>query len=120
MTTASPVSYCALTTLAGTRFETIGLRRIGALLRTYALQRHSQTERLPYKTTAWKDHGGDQTPLQQKRRTGASCHCLAEDLNKALELISDGSALCFSAIEMVKEREVILMRYVLYKDRPWI
>lgn len=118
MTTASPVSYCALTTLAGTRFEPSGYAGLAhycehmlfkGTVRRKGYHINNRLERL----------GGEINAFTTKEELVLHATVLREDLNKALELISDMVLhSVFPPSEMVKEREVILDEIRSYKDSP--
>ncbi|MDD3638875.1 MAG: pitrilysin family protein [Bacteroidales bacterium] len=116
--TSSPVSYCALTTLAGTRFEPPGLSGLAhfcehmlfkGTVRRKSYHINNRLERL----------GGEVNAFTTKEELVLHTTVLKEDTDKALELMSD---LVFHSVfpdaEIIKEREVILDEIRSYKDSP--
>jgi len=118
LTTTSPVSYCALSTLAGTRFEPSGFAGLAhfcehmlfkGTLRRKSYHINNRLERL----------GGEINAFTTKEELVLHATVLREDLGKALELMSD---LVFNSVfpesEVTKERDVILDEIRSYKDSP--
>ncbi|NLA15607.1 MAG: insulinase family protein [Bacteroidales bacterium] len=117
-TTASPVSYCALSTMAGTRFEPEGLAGLAhfcehmlfkGTVKRNAWHINNRLERL----------GGEINAFTTKEELVLHATVLREDLDKALELMSDLVLhSVFSKEGIAKEREVILEEIRSYKDSP--
>ena len=118
MPAVSPVCYCALTTLAGTRFEPESLSGLAhfcehmlfkGTIKRKSYHINNRLERL----------GGEINAFTTKEELVLHATVLREDIGKALELISD---LVFNSVipgeEMLKEREVILDEIRSYKDSP--
>ena len=120
--TSSPVSYCGFAVNVGTRDEhpdQLGLAHF--------------TEHLLFKGTvkrkSWhilnrmEKVGGELNAYTTKEETFLYTVCLSEDVNRAMELLSDliyNSQ--FPEAEIEKEREVIIDEINSYKDNPseWI
>jgi len=118
LTTTSPVSYCALTTMAGTRFEPEGLAGLAHFCE-HMLFKGTVKRKSYHINNRLERLGGEINAFTTKEELVLHATVLREDLNKALELISDMVLhSVFPATEMLKEREVILDEIRSYKDSP--
>ncbi len=118
LTTTSPVSYCALTTLAGTRFEPAGMAGLAHFCE-HMLFKGTVKRKSYHINNRLERLGGEINAYTTKEELVLHATVLREDLNKALELMSD---LVFHSVfppsEILKEREVILDEIRSYKDSP--
>jgi len=118
LTTTSPVSYCALTTLAGTRFEPAGVAGLAHFCE-HMLFKGTVKRKSYHINNRLERLGGEINAFTTKEELVLHATVLREDLNKALELISDMVLhSVFPPAEMIKEREVILDEIRSYKDSP--
>ncbi len=117
-TISSPVSYCALSTLAGTRFEPDGYAGLAHFCE-HMLFKGTVKRRSYHINNRLERLGGEINAFTTKEELVLHATVLHEDLGKALELMSD---LIFHSVfpqsEVVKEREVILDEIRSYKDSP--
>jgi len=117
-TTSSPVSYCALSTLAGTRFEPDGYSGLAHFCE-HMLFKGTVRRRSYHINNRLERLGGEINAFTTKEELVLHATVLREDLGKALELMSD---LIFHSVfpqsEMLKERDVILDEIRSYKDSP--
>jgi len=118
LTTTSPVSYCALTTLAGTRFEPAGLAGLAHFCE-HMLFKGTVKRKSYHINNRLERLGGEINAFTTKEELVLHATVLREDLNKALELISDMVLhSVFPPNEIIKERDVILDEIRSYKDSP--
>ncbi|HRW94785.1 MAG TPA: pitrilysin family protein [Bacteroidales bacterium] len=118
LTTTSPVSYCALTTMAGTRFEPAGRAGLAHFCE-HMLFKGTVKRKSYHINNRLERLGGEINAFTTKEELVLHATVLREDLNKALELISDMVLhSVFPPAEMIKEREVILDEIRSYKDSP--
>ncbi|MFY9116525.1 MAG: pitrilysin family protein [Bacteroidales bacterium] len=116
--TSSPVCYCALSTLAGTRYEPDGLAGL-AHFSEHMLFKGTEKRKSYHINNRLERLGGEINAFTTKEEIVLHATVLREDLSKALELISD---LVFHSVfpkeGVTKEREVILEEIRSYKDVP--
>ncbi len=118
LSTASAVSYCALSTLAGTRFEPAGLAGLAHFCE-HMLFKETERRKSYHINNRLERLGGEINAFTTKEELVLHATVLREDLGKALELMSD---LVFHSVfhqnEIIKERDVILDEIRSYKDSP--
>ncbi len=118
LSTASAVSYCALSTLAGTRFEPPGLAGLAHFCE-HMLFKETVRRKSYHINNRLERLGGEINAFTTKEELVLHATVLREDLGKALELMSD---LVFHSVfpqnELIKERDVILDEIMSYKDSP--
>ncbi len=118
MPAVSPVCYCALTTLAGTRFEPEDLSGLAHFCE-HMLFKGTDKRKSYHINNRLERLGGEINAFTTKEELVLHATVLREDIGKALELISD---LVYNSVvpggEMLKEREVILDEIRSYKDSP--
>ena len=114
----SPVAYCSLTIRAGTRDEPLPLNGL-AHLTEHMLFKGTKRRSSKRINTYLERLGGELNAYTAKEETVLHATFLKEDLNRALELLSD---IIFNSTfpekELRKEREVILEEISSYGDTP--
>ena len=116
--TSSPVCYCSLTALAGTRYEPETLAGL-AHFSEHMLFKGTEKRKAYHINNRLERLGGEINAFTTKEEMVLHATVLREDLSKALELMSD---LVFHSVfpqeGVAKEREVILEEIRSYKDSP--
>jgi len=120
--TNSPVSYCGFAVNAGTRDEQpdqLGL----AHFTEHMLFKGTKKRKSWHILNRMEKVGGEINAYTTKEETFLYSVCLPEDIERAMELLSD--LICnsqFPPAEIEKEREVIIDEINCYKDTPseWI
>jgi predicted Zn-dependent peptidase len=115
---ASPVAYCGFAVNAGTRDETPG--RFGlAHFVEHVLFKGTKKRKAWHILNRMENVGGELNAYTTKEETFLYSICLAEDTERAMELLSD---LIFHSqfpeAEIEKEREVVLDEIRSYEDNP--
>lgn len=115
---SSPVCYCALSTLAGTRYEPEGLYGLAHFCE-HMLFKGTEKRSSYHINNRLERLGGEINAFTTKEELVLHTMMLKEDVGKALDLLAD---LALHSVipekEMSKEREVILDEIRLYKDAP--
>lgn len=114
----SPVSYCGFAVNAGTRDEKPGQFGLAHFVE-HALFKGTQKRKAWHILNRMENVGGELNAYTTKEETFLYAVCLSEDIERAVELLSDlifNSQ--FPAAEIEKEREVILDEINSYEDTP--
>lgn len=115
---SSPVCYCALSTLAGTRYEPEGLYGLAHFCE-HMLFKGTEKRTSYHINNRLERLGGEINAFTTKEELVLHTMVLKEDVGKALDLLAD---LALHSVipekEMSKERDVILDEIRLYKDAP--
>lgn len=120
--TNSPVSYCGFAVNAGTRDEEPDQQGL-AHFTEHMLFKGTEKRRSWHILNRMEKVGGELNAYTTKEETFVYTVCLSEDVERAMELLSDliyNSQ--FPEVEIEKEREVIIDEINSYKDTPseWI
>lgn len=114
----SPVAYCALTALAGTRYEAAGHPGL-AHLAEHLLFKGTVKRRAWHINNRLERLGGELNAFTSKEEMTVQATVLHEDLPRALDLLAD---LAFHsqvpAHELEKEKTVVADEIRSYKDSP--
>jgi predicted Zn-dependent peptidase len=114
----SPVSYCGFAVNAGTRDEKSGQFGLAHFVE-HALFKGTRKRKAWHILNRMENVGGELNAYTTKEETFLYSVCLSEDIERAVELLSDlifNSQ--FPAAEIEKEREVILDEINSYEDSP--
>ncbi len=116
--TVSPVSYCSLSTLAGTSFEPEGLGGLAHFCE-HMLFKGTEKRSSYHINNRLERLGGEINAYTTKEELVLYATVLKEDTPKAMELMAD---LAFHSTvplkELIKERQVVLDEIRSYKDSP--
>lgn len=116
--TVSPVSYCALSTLAGTIYEPAGYSGLAHFCE-HMLFKGTEKRRAYHINNRLERLGGEINAYTTKEELVLYSTVLKEDTPKALELMAD---LAFHSTipykELIKERQVVMDEIRSYKDSP--
>ncbi len=114
----SPVAYCAMNIKSGTRNED---PRFGGLAHftEHLLFKGTETRSSTIVNSYIEQLGGELNAFTTKEETVIHATVLKEDLQKAIDLLTDISFRCiFPEKEIEKERAVIIEEIKSYKDSP--
>ena len=114
----SPVSYCGFTVNAGTRDEQSGKYGLAHFVE-HMLFRGTEKRKVHYILNRMEAVGGELNAYTTKEETFIYTVCLHEDVERAIELLSDLIYHSqFSESEIEKEREVVIDEIHAYEDSP--
>ncbi len=114
----SPVAYCAVSIKSGTRDED---QKFGGLAHftEHLLFKGTETRSASVVNSYIENLGGELNAFTTKEETVIHATVLKEDLEKAIDLLSDIVFRCtFPESEIEKERSVIIEEIKSYKDSP--
>jgi predicted Zn-dependent peptidase len=114
----SPVSYCGFIVNAGTRDEKPGQFGLAHFVE-HALFKGTRKRKAWHILNRMENVGGELNAYTTKEETFLYSVCLSEDIERAVELLSDLVFHSqFPAAEIEKERDVILDEINSYEDTP--
>ncbi|MDR0506352.1 MAG: insulinase family protein [Dysgonamonadaceae bacterium] len=114
----SPVSYCGFAVNAGTRDESCNQHGLAHFVE-HLLFKGTKKRKAWHILNRMENVGGELNAYTTKEDTFLYSICLAEDIERAIELLSDLIFhSCFPAQEIEKEREVIIDEINSYRDNP--
>ena len=114
----SPVSYCGYAVHAGTRDEQSGQFGLAHFVE-HTLFKGTEKRKVHHILNRMEKVGGELNAYTTKEETFFYTVCLQEDIERAIELLSD---LIFNSVfpepEIEKEREVVIDEIHAYEDSP--
>jgi predicted Zn-dependent peptidase len=114
----SPVSFCGFAVNAGTRDEKSGQSGLAHFVE-HVLFKGTQKRKAWHILNRMENVGGELNAYTTKEETFLYSVCLSEDIERAIELLSD--LICnsqFPAAELEKEKEVVIDEIHSYEDTP--
>jgi len=114
----SPVSYCGFVVHAGTRDELSGQYGLAHFVE-HTLFKGTEKRKSHHILNRMEKVGGELNAYTTKEETFVYTVCLHEDIERAIELLSDLIYRSqFPDAEIEKEREVVIDEIHLYEDTP--
>ena len=114
----SPVSYCGFVVHAGTRDEQSGQYGLAHFVE-HMLFKGTKKRKVHHILNRMETVGGELNAYTTKEETFLYTVCLQEDIERAIELLSDLIFRSqFPETEIEKEREVVIDEIHLYEDTP--
>jgi len=118
LSSESPVSYCGFAVHAGTRDEQSGQYGLAHFVE-HTLFKGTEKRKVHHILNRMEVVGGELNAYTTKEETFLYAICLQEDIERAIELLSDLIYHSkFPASEIEKEREVVIDEIHLYEDTP--
>jgi len=118
LTSDSPVSYCGFAVRAGTRDEQPGQYGLAHFVE-HMLFKGTEKRKVHHILNRMEAVGGELNAYTTKEETFLYAVCLQEDIERAIELLSDLIYRSkFPETEIEKEREVVIDEIHSYEDTP--